>query len=456
MAGIGFELRKMLKRDSLLSLVQAYAYAGVISSGPWVLSIVGILLIGVMAVTVVKPAELVTQFQVSVLYLIALSLIFTGFAQLSFTRFVADRLFEKKPELVFPNFCGLLLGILGLATVIAVFTGVFLFQDTSLAYRAIGGAGFVIMSGIWVATIFLSGMKEYKAILLLFAIGYGVTMLLAHALMRYGLEGLLGGFVLGQGVLLLGMTLLIFRNYPSAQRLDFSFLRPRYLYPSLIAVGFLYNLGIWLDKLMFWFYPATSEPVIGPLRASLIYDMPVFLAYLSIIPGMAVFLVKMETDFVDYYDRFYEAVRQGSSLAHIEEMRNEMVYIVRQALYQIIKIQTIAALIVFTLADRLLDALHISELYKPLLLVNVVAAGLQVVFLGVLNVFFYLDKRRIVLLLTAGLVLLNGIFTALTLYLGPSFYGYGFAVALLLVVMAGFWLLDRKLEVLEYETFMLQ
>lgn len=48
MAGIGFELRKMLKRDSLLGLLRAYTYAGIISSGPWILSIVGILLIGIL------------------------------------------------------------------------------------------------------------------------------------------------------------------------------------------------------------------------------------------------------------------------------------------------------------------------------------------------------------------------------------------------------------------------
>ena len=70
-------------------------------------------------------------------------------------------------------------------------------------------------------------------------------------------------------------------------------LRPtQYLFWSLVWVGFFYNFGLWLDKFMFWFYLPTSQPIIGPLRASLIYDIPVFLAYLSIIPGMAVFLVK--------------------------------------------------------------------------------------------------------------------------------------------------------------------
>ena len=55
MAGIGFELRKLLRKDSLLGLVQAYAYAGVIGSGPWVLSIVGMLLIGFLSASVVVP-----------------------------------------------------------------------------------------------------------------------------------------------------------------------------------------------------------------------------------------------------------------------------------------------------------------------------------------------------------------------------------------------------------------
>ncbi len=56
MAGIGFELRRMLRKNTLVGLVQAYAYAGVIGSGPWVFSIVGILLIGIFSASVVCRA----------------------------------------------------------------------------------------------------------------------------------------------------------------------------------------------------------------------------------------------------------------------------------------------------------------------------------------------------------------------------------------------------------------
>ena len=96
---------------------------------------------------------------------------------------------------------------------------------------------------------------------------------------------------------------------------------------------------------MFWYYPPTSQQIIGGLRASLIYDLPVFLSYLSIIPGMAVFLVRIETDFVEYYDKFFDAVRGGGSLEYIESMRNEMVYAIQAGLGEIAKVQTLAVLV---------------------------------------------------------------------------------------------------------------
>ena len=456
MAGIGFELRKLLNRDSYTGLLQAYVYASIISSGPWVLSILGILIIGVMSVSVVVPQYMVTQFQTSVTYLIAGSLIATGPIQLAFTRFIADRLYEKQEDRVLPNFNGVLLLVTCVCGLGGLALAAFAFQGVNNLYRLLMLTGFVLLSNIWVATIFLSGLKQYRAIVALYALGYGITVAAALLLRPLGLEGLLLGFVLGQGVLLLGMVLIVLRAYPASEFIAFEFARPGAMFPTIMAVGFFYNLAIWLDKFMFWYSDATGNVVVGPLRASVIYDLPVFLAYLSILPGMAVFLVRMETDFVEYYQRFFDAVREGATLDYLEELRDEMVLTVRRGLFEIIKIQAIASLIVLIAGPKLLEWAGIPQLYLPLLYVDVVAAGLQVVLLGLLNVFFYLDKRRTVLAVTALFLALNGLFTWGTLYLGVTWFGYGFALAVLVTVVAGFYLLDRKLESLEYETFMLQ
>ncbi len=456
MAGIGFELRKILRRDTLTSTLAAYGYAGVISAGPLILSILGILLIGLMSLAVVQPPGLIVQFQVSVTYLIAFSLIVTGILQLSFTRFLSDRLFERRPDLVLPNYNAVALvttvgtGIIGLILALTVFRG----QTTG--YRLLMLTGFVIVSNIWIGVLFLTSVKQYRAVLAIFFVGYTVTVVSAVLLNRYGLEGLLGGFVIGHLILLLGMVCLIHRNYRTDEYLLWQVFARRFSYPSLMFVGLLFNLGIWLDKLMFWFYPVTGQDVIGPLRASVIYDLPVFLSYLCVIPGMAVFLLRIETDFVEYYDQFFNAVRTGGTLKYIEESRDMMVRSVRTGLYEILKIQAVVTLLIFAFGDKLLRLIGISVLYLPLLHIDVISASLQVLFLGILNIFFYLDRRGTVLALTAAMVVANGLFTWVTLMLGPNAYGYGFALALLVVVMVAMQLLDRRLDALEYETYMLQ
>ena len=457
MAGIGFELRRLLRKNTLVGLIEAYAYAGIIGSGPWVFSIVGILLIGIFSASVVVPDFLVTQFQTSVTYLVASSLILTGLVQLAFTRFVSDRLFEKKKDVILPNLHGLLLVVVAVSSLLGTFCLFVMLPGLGLIYRLLMLAGFVLMCGVWVLTILLSGMKRYKAIVILFGGSYSLNVLSAFWLRSYGLEGLLGGFVFGNFVLLTGMWTMTVREFSVRQELiSFEFAQLKLLYPTLMAIGFLYNLGVWVDKFMFWYFAPTSDQIIGLLRASLIYDLPVFLSYLSIIPGMAVFLVRIETDFVEYYDKFYDAVRGGGSLEYIESMRDEMVYSIQQGLGEIAKIQTLAVLATFVAGPALLRSLEISELYLPLLYVQVIGAGLQVGLMAILNVFFYLDQRRVVLMLCIEFVLLNVLLTSFTLWFGAALYGYGFTLSVLITLCTGLVMLSRQLNRLEYETFMLQ
>jgi uncharacterized membrane protein len=62
----------------------------------------------------------------------------------------------------------------------------------------------------------------------------------------------------------------------------------------------------------------------------------------------------------------------------------------------------------------------------------------------------------IVMILTSVFVVLNIALTALSFVLGPPFYGYGYAVSLLIVVLVSMQWLEFRLARLEYETFMLQ
>ena len=117
-----------------------------------------------------------------------------------------------------------------------------------------------------------------------------------------------------------------------------------------------------MDQIIFWFFPDTSNSVIGSLRARVIYDMPLFLACLGIIPGMAVFLVRFEADFVAWCDQFYNAVRDGDSREEIARLRHEMVFAIRQGFFDIVKTQTMAVLVIVVSAPSIFEALGISSL----------------------------------------------------------------------------------------------
>jgi len=461
MAGIGFELRELLRRDSLWGLVRAYAYAGLISSGPWVLSILGVMGIGLLSVGPVAAVE-VRQFLVSVTYLMAGSLILTGALQLTFTRFIADRLFDKEERSVLPNLLGALTLALGAAGVLGSL--VFVPLPASMAWAHLGGTlvyrvllvvTLATLSGCWITVVLLSGLKEYRRVMGSFLAGYFLSFVAALALRPFGLSGLLGGFLAGQILLLFLMLALVVARYPSDRLLSFDFLDRRRAYLSLSVTGFLYNVGIWIDKLIFWFTPSTSEPVLGPLRASIIYDLPIFLAYLSILPGMAVFLVRVETDFAEEYHGFFDAVRGGETLGEIRRRRDRLTLAVRRGISEILKIQGITVLVLLLAGPRLLDYVGISRLHLQLFSIDLVGVAMQVLMLAVFNVLFYLDERRAVLTLSALFVGLNVVLTIASQAAGPAFYGYGFALSTAVTSIAGLLVTARKLDRLEMQTFML-
>ena len=226
------------------------------------------------------------------------------------------------------------------------------------------------------------------------------------------------------------------------------------MYLSLTFAALAYNLGIWADKAYFWLRRIWANPLSACFAPSLIYDIPIFLSYVATLPGMAVFLVRMETDFAEKHRDYYGAIHGGATLAANRRGQGRDGGYHPAGLLEIAKIQGIGVLFAMIWGPTMLRWLGISQLYQRLLYIDVVAAGLQVVFLGLCNVLFYLDKRRAVLGLSLLLLVSNLLFTMASVSLGAEFYGYGFAAALLLAVLAGLWTLDRNLHDLEFRTFM--
>lgn len=453
MAGIGFTLRRNLESSSYVGLLRAYAVAAVIGSGPWLISMGSMLFIGLYTEHLGRSQDVVTLFLGVVTHLMALSLIIAGLVQLVFVRFVADQLFAGRKEEVAPN----TLGALGVTTALGVLVGVvevWRFFPTTPAFAPLYVAALATLANVWVLAALMSGLKRYTAVLGTFAAGYGIIVFFGGRLGGHGVAGYLFAFFLGHCLMVVGMWILVLREYPSLSPPVFTFLKRGQAHYELAAVGALFNLAIWADKFVFWSNPVTSVALVGPIRYSIIYDVPIFVAYLSIIPGVSVFFVRIEVDFAAAYARYFAAVREGDTLGELQRLRNELVGAAKTGLYDILKIQGLTVATLLLLGRELLALFHIPDIYTYLFNVDVVGVAFQTLLLGIFTILFYLDYRRLVLMYCALFAASNTGLSLLTQWMGPRFYGFGFAVSAALTALLSLRGLAQRLDRLEYETFM--
>jgi polysaccharide biosynthesis protein PelG len=455
MAGVGFSLNALGNRGGYSGMLQKYGAAGLISCGPWLLSVFSMLLIGALGRSLVSEPRGVERFQVCVTWLFALSLILSGPLQLQLTRFIADRVYARRNDEIAPNLFAALVLMSSLSGLCAVAAAP-LFEEESAGFRLLLGVAFVTLSNVWLMVGVMTGLRRHLAVLGVFGLGYLVTLVAALALARYGELGLIGGFALGQAVLLIAGLRLIAEELPSPQPVAWDFIKPRQLRFDLLAIGLFYNLSIWIDKALFWFDSETSRAVVGPLRGSDVYDLPIFLAYLTIVPGMAVFLVRVETDFAGRHAAYYAAVRDGAPLLEIEERCDQMTEAARRAITDLLQVQGLTVVACIGLGPWLLGLFGISALHLPLFNVDTIGVGMQVMLLTATSILFYLDRRREVVLITALLFSINWVATWVSRELGPMFYGYGFGLAMTVTSLTAILILDRILRHLVRDTFMLQ
>ena len=466
MAGIGFELKQILKERTLTAVFKTFGYSAILSSGPWVISMIIILGIGLANIYLYHtqdPTQTMLKASVTYVSALALSSVYTGFFQLPFTRFIADRMYEKRHYLILPNFLGIIILTIFGGLIIALPLAIFLFKAESNFFILLYVTLFVVLSCVWIANILAASLKLYKQVILFYLIGYALIYLVAYLLKDFGILGLLISFIIGNSLLFILLFLGIIYYYPSYNKANKHFIRfdtfqNTYgkFYWKLGFSGMFYNIAIWIDKVIFWFSPIVGYVVIGKLHASMVYDFPIFLAYLSIIPGMAIFFFRLEVDFAKSYEKFYRAINKHSALSHIKYHKQQMINAVTRSIQEVLFVQGMFNILLFLSAETLFEFLVLPKLYLPLFYVDVIGVQLQLGFMSILAYLYYLDRQKEALLYTFAFVLLNALLTWISIQMGPYFYGYGYSVALLVLFVSSIRTLNKILQELDYQTFMLQ
>ncbi|MEX2381493.1 MAG: exopolysaccharide Pel transporter PelG [Opitutales bacterium] len=450
MAGIGFQLNKILDKGSYAGVVQAYGYAALVSSGPWVISILCLALFGAWVGWGDSGME---SFFGAIMYVYAFSLVLTGPLQLVLTRYAADLLYLEDQEKVYPSFLAALGGGMFVAALLGAifFIG---FVPGSLLFRCMAAQLFSLVCGIWISMVFVSAIRNYWGVLVAFLTGFGLSLTAAAAGFQVaGAEGAMPGFLLGQMVLLLILVGLIRQEFNGKE--SFSFLWFVYFrkHWALALCGFVYNLGIWGDKFIHWWFSPYRLQVAGALWASPVYDQAIYLSYLAIVPGMAVFFLAMEARFAEKYEMFFKQVIDKGSLDSLRQRREEMLRALQGGIMMVLRVQGLVTIFLILGAGPLLGQLGLNAMQVTVFQISLVGVFLLVIFLSFLTVLFYLDKPRAALFSCAVFAAVNIGVTFLSLAAGERFYGSGLVAGAACGAFFAAQMANRHIRDLIYETF---
>jgi len=451
MAGIGFTLRKFSNQDNLLGLVYAYGCSAIASTGPWILTVMALGSIIAVSKHYTTNGVLIT-FRSIIIYNFSFSLVLSGPILMIATRTLADAIHNRDATAI----PGMLIGSLMTMTAVLMPTAVLFYcfyAHFSALMTSLAIINFLLIGLIWLTSIFISSLKNYKTITFAYIAGLLVAILASCMFAKaYGDIGMLCGFNVGLTVIIAVLLAQILTEYPYPFSQPFMFLGNFRKYWRIAAGGFIYNAAIWIDKWIMWFSP-DSEKLTSNLRIYSTYDSAMFFAYMSIVPSLALFLFSMETGFFEHYQRFYRDIQNKVPFAKIEKNHQALMSSISVSGGRFLLLQASIAIMAALSAPQILHMVGGSYMQIAIFRFGILGAFCHVMLIFMLIMLSYFDSRRETLLLQATLFITNTVFTLVTLKLGFSYYGYGYFMACFVTMLLAAIVTYRYVVKLPYHTF---
>lgn len=449
-------MRRLSREQTLTGLVSALGHAAVVAAGPWIFTIVSLATITFLTERVAGLSTLAT-FRAIVIYAFAVSLVLTAPVTIVATRLVADALWLKKPERVRPLLFGAyvvaIVFVSAGVSVLAVYFRMPLVLGVALL------AASLTVALIWVALSFCGAVRDYRGVTIAFGAGLLASVLLATAaaVRELGAAWIAWGFVSGLGLTFLLLTMRVLDTFPGRlirPEAGFEMILGGFAAYRHLALGALAGTAaVWIDKWIFWFSPI-GETVAGGLVHAPLYDSAMFIASLVIIPALSVFVVQLETEFFERYQRYYSTISTHGTLRQIEAAR---VHLASGTLEQLVLVSVmqvgICAILVLS-APLLVELLNLQFQQISILRYGALGAVFQFIFISSTSILLFFDRRRLFLALQTLFLILNAGLTLLSVHLGETYFGVGYFAACLVASLLAYLAADRTLERLNFLTFL--
>jgi len=458
MAGIGFTLKKLFTEESFSQRTKAYLYSALVAAGPWIAAVLTVNALVILSQWIIETNIQRDLFMGTVVYSFVFSQILTAPWQLVITRYISDKLYLKTYDYIKPSSIGLT-KVVGFSNLFAA-TLFYWSKELPIPYKLMSIMLFVILSMIWIIMVYLSAVKDYGLIAKAYILGGVVTLVLGITFANYPLpfseflagSNLLFSYLTGMTITLIILAYTFFGNFKYGNNLQFDFLRILDKYPSLFMVGLFYTLGLWVDDILMWF-SFVGVRIYNTYVYAPLYDNAIFLAYLTIIPTMVLFIVSIEIEFYDTYKKYYSLVNGNGTYRQILIANKEM----RRSLYrQIAYTFEIQALLSFTLiltAPQLFYIFGGPVIVRSIFQVCAIGALFNIFVFVIMLIMLYFESRIRAVAITVCFFTTNTLFTLFFIPYGLEYYGYGFMLSSITTFIFSATIAIQFLKSVDYVTF---
>lgn len=453
MAGIGFELRRLFRQQGLINNIKAYAYSSLTTVGPMILSM--FLIIALQRIMSANSSSYIEWelYIATVSYCFVFSIVMTSGLSIVVTRYIADRIFEKKYDRLMSSLYGSLIIMLPVAAVMAwlFLRGV----DAGFPYKAAAYLFFMELVVVWIQSVYMSALKDYMRIVRSYVIGVAAALLSGWLLFLYtdlqattaAIAGIDIGFLL---IVILSFHHLRHKFPPASDKHYFEFLSYFKKYRSLFFIGCAIYSGVYLHNFVYWF-GGEGQEIANQYFVMSYYDLPVFYAYLSVLPTLITFVVSVETSFYDKFKLYYTNIIQGGTIQDMNTAKKNMQKTLVREISFLMEVQLVFTILAVALGIKFLPNIGFTMAQLDLFNILALAYFLFIMFFVLAHILLYFDDRKGVLYIGAMFVVLN---------IGLSYWmmkleldGLGMFMASFITLAATIARLQYVMKNIDYYTF---
>jgi len=455
MAGIGFELRKMLNRNSILLSTGGYFYATFISVGPLLICISFLLTVRVVLRSMGLAMLDQNLLLAGITYSFTGSIFLSGIFAMNISRYISDLIYQEQEEKIFPSF----ITMMGLNVLVCGIGGFIFFvihATVPIFFEILCYILLQALAACFLAMIYVSAIKNYRKITMSFIIGTALGIALIEVLILIFKYNVMYSILIGMDV---GFTitaiLLIVNVYHHFKIYDDSYFDVfKYFkkFPSLIFINVFYLASIFGHNIIIW----TTElgiNIMDSYYVAPLYDVPTFFALLSAMPSMVIFVIKTETTFYDYYRDYMKMLAGGGTLKdlnHAAESLREHMY---NEIIALLQIQLMITALCIVLSRFLFPTMGFSNtqfaFFGFLALAYFCIMGVHVIS----TIMLYFDDKKSAVMIMTFFFVIHMIAVLISVQIGVNVYGLGSTVAGILSLIYAFIKLKQMVNSLNYRLY---